>query len=451
MMGSFYAAVAGYGYDGNIRWAQRAIEKLGDQSPTEYLQLRTKGGNSAALDHPTWSERIAKMKIYQERMLNIAGEFNWGSEMLYARNFEKATECFRDVVKTFPKCFQAWNNLGIAYQMQFLQEEKPDELKFQTDLVDYLIDLRERMRGTSDYLALSINCFREALRQNPRASGVRANLATALALQAMFGTVDKGEPLTEAEKLFDSVIAEEPANVQALNGKGIVLCTREPKSTVAEEFLSKAASQDYLPAQYNLARLRLDLGKEKEAVAGLVDYLGKDASSVWAVSARQLLKSRQVTAPPAKSKLPLHLDSVLQVPLDATREDVLRKLKEPERREKINTSDDSTGEILWYDSLGLSVVLSETAVKGFTIFQPGMPHSTALPGDAMTGAPEPEIAGVSIGETVEQLQQALGNPAQISFSPGSAEKLYSYTGEHVRIDFRTNLGRVFAITISKKT
>jgi predicted Zn-dependent protease len=454
-VGAFYAAVAGYGFDGNIRFSERYIDKNGDPDPTEYVDVRmTKEGRPLALDHPTDSERIAKMKEYQAQLLNIAGEFNWGSEMLQARNFEKATQCFRDVVKLFPKCFQAWNNLGIARLMRFLESEKPDKIKYQTDLVDYLADPRALVRAAAaDDLTGSIACFREALRQSPTASGVRANLGTALTLQAILSSAEEKSALDESEELFDSILKKEPQNPQALNGKAIVLCVRDPKSTVAEELFSKAAALNHLPAQYNLARLRLDTGKEREGVAGLIDYLGKDPSSAWAGTASELLKAQKAEVPRTKASLLPHIDSVLNVKLDAKEADVLQMLKEPERREKADTSRDSSGEILWYDSLGIKVALSEDLVQALTIFKPGMPYAHALQdaARARAEAPMPEVAGVAVGDTVDRLEKKLGKPTQVSAPPGTTEELRSYGDDRVRIDFRSNWNTIVSVTVSKKT
>lgn len=456
MVGAFYAAVAGYGFDGSIRQAQREIETGHEYEPTGYVELRrTKEGGVEALDHPTWSERIAKLKEYQAQLLNIAGEFNWGSEMLAAHNFEKAAQCFRDVVKIFPKCFQAWNNLGVARLKRFLESQKPDKIKYQTDLVDYLADPRALVRAaTIEDLTGSVACFREALKQSPTALGVRGNLATALVLGTVLRSQEETGALDEAEEIFDWILKKQPQSPQALNGKAIVLCVRDPKSTVAEELFSKAAALSYLPAQYNLARLWLDAGKEKEGVKVLTDYLSKDPSSVWAAeAARTLLKAQKVEVPTSKVSALPDIDSVLNVKLDSKEEEVVKTLKEPERREKAGTSRDSSGEILWYDSLGIKVALSEGRVQALTIFRPGMPYARALPdaARARSEAPMPEVAGVAVGDTIGQLEKKLGKPAQVSVTPGTTEELYSYGNERVRIDFRSNWGTIVSVTISTNT
>ena len=105
-------------------------------------------GEIRAADHPTWKERIAKLESYKETIANLAGEFNWGDYLLKTYNFEKAAQCFKDLTKVFPNSFEAWNNLGIAYHWEYLQTAGKSE-KFQPGLVDYFVQMRERLRGES--------------------------------------------------------------------------------------------------------------------------------------------------------------------------------------------------------------------------------------------------------------------------------------------------------------
>jgi tetratricopeptide (TPR) repeat protein len=109
----------------------------------------------------------------------VAGEFAWGNEMLRVGNLNKAVRCYKDVVDVFPNCFEAWNNLGKAYHLQYLQSRNVTELKFQAPIVDYRGDLRKTVRGPSE-LQSAIRAYRRAKQLDPVQTGVRLNLATAL-------------------------------------------------------------------------------------------------------------------------------------------------------------------------------------------------------------------------------------------------------------------------------
>src|SRR5206468_6691009 len=124
-----------------------------------------------ALDHPTWSVRIEKIRSFQARVLNVAGEFAWGNEMLRVGNLSKAIRCYKDVVDVFPNCFEAWNNLGKAYHLQHLQSRSVAELKFQAPIVDYGRDLRKTVRGPSE-LQSAIRAYRRAKQLDPMQTGV---------------------------------------------------------------------------------------------------------------------------------------------------------------------------------------------------------------------------------------------------------------------------------------
>ena len=165
-LGSLYATLAGYGFDGTIRSFQHQLKTNGDISQNEYLPTQGIDGQVRAADHPALSERIAKVQSFQARLLNVAGEFTWGNEMLRVGNLNKAIRCYKDVVDVFPNCFEAWNNLGKAYHLQYLQGRPVAELKFQAQIVDYGRDLRKMVRGPSG-LQSAIRAYRRARQVDP--------------------------------------------------------------------------------------------------------------------------------------------------------------------------------------------------------------------------------------------------------------------------------------------
>jgi tetratricopeptide (TPR) repeat protein len=257
-------------------------------------------GQKRAADHPTWSERIAKVQSFQGRLLNVAGEFTWGNEMLRVGNLNKAIRCYKDVVDVFPNCLEAWNNLGKAYHLQYLQSRPVAELKFQAQLVDYGGDLRKTLRGPSG-LQSAIRAYRRAKQLDPMQRGVRLNLVTALIHDAQTNRANRGDDLNEAGLLLNDLLANAPDNPQFLNAKAILLHesstsgeARRRDAVEIQGLFRKAAAQNYLPAEFNLAIVQFKDGDTDQGATGLQRYLQRDSLSRWAALARGLLHSKQI-------------------------------------------------------------------------------------------------------------------------------------------------------------
>jgi predicted Zn-dependent protease len=452
-LGSLYAALAGYGFDGTIRSLQRELKTSGDFSQNEYLPTLRTDGQARAVDHPTWSERIAKVQSFQGRLLNVAGEFTWGNEMLRVGNLNKAIQCFKDVVAVFPNCFEAWNNLGNVYHLRYLQGRKVAELGFQTQLVNYNRDLRETVRG-SNGLQSAIQAYRRAKELDPARSGVRLNLATALIYDAQINRANRGEDLGEAGLLLDAVLTKDPDNPQFLNAKAVLLHetdapaeTRQRRSVEIKDLFQKAAAQHYLPAEFNLAVVQFKSGNTAEGAAGLQQYLQRDSLSRWAALARGLLHSNHIETPKAESASVSPVSSVLGVQLGVEPRKVTDTLGKPERIVQCTTADGSEGEIYWYYSLGVACVMSEGRVESINLFAQPQPDRPAAIAET---PPPPELAGVSIGATVNILEDSLGKAAQVRQAHDGVEKIYSYVRDPMQIDFSVQRSKIYLITLHKR-
>ena len=453
-MGSLYAALADYGFDGLVRWAQLELKTNGDTSQTEYLPARRVDGEVLAEDHPAFSERIAKVRSFQARLLNIAGEFTWGNEMLRVGNLNKAIECFKDVVAVFPNCFEAWNNLGKAYHLRYLQGRKVADLKFQAQLVDYSRDVRDIVRGSSG-LHSAIQAYRRAKELDPAKTGVRLNLATALLHDAQTNRAGRGDDLSEAGLLLNALLAKQPDNPQFLNAKAILLHENKAageggrrNEADVEDLFRKAATRSYLPAQFNLAVAQIENGHVDDGIAGLKQYLQYDSSSRWAALARATLQAKHAETPPSATTSTLQpLTSVLGVKLGATSAQLVEVLKKPERVVQDTTTDGSAGEIYLYYSLGAAFVISEGRVESINLFSQGQPQS---PPAIEETPPAPELAGIPIGSRVEALEKAFGKATQIRQAQDSTEKIYSYLSDTVQIDFFVQLSKIYLITLRKR-
>lgn len=465
-LGAFYAATAGYGFTGHIREAETGLVWMKNHgysvanTTDGYTEVRKRDGVIESMeDHPADFARIAAMKAYQAKLLNVVGEFVWGREMLRVRDYARAIDCFKDVKRVFPQCFEVWNCLAIACHMSYLQSKEPAARKFQAELADFPLDLRERLRG-SETLRLAIDCYRQALKLNPHAPGLAHNLAVALIDLASADAAGADDALREAGVLVDQLLAKEPSNPRFINVKGIQAYWQfhggdtQGKAIlpgIAAHF-ERAAATGYLPAKYNLAVLQLETGAEKEGMNGLEDYLRQDGNSIWADAARSMLKRPgQAGKTPAPSSISSVAD-VLGIKVGMDRDEVLKILHGPERSQQVSTSTDQSGEILWYYTLGTTIVVSDGFVESVNLFRPGDPAEPLADRNLLDAdKPGPTIAGVSVGATLDEMEAKLGKPAQVAPVPGTAEKIYSYANDRFRIDFRVNLLKVRVITLSKRS
>ncbi|MBV8377224.1 MAG: M48 family metalloprotease [Verrucomicrobia bacterium] len=446
LLGALYATRAGYdGFNGALRWMQMEANDPHDEySMSEYIPKNVGNGKIWAADHPTWKERAAKLESYRETILNLAGEFNWGNYLLKTYNFEKTAQCFKDVTKIFPNSFEAWNNLGLAYHWEYLQRAGGAE-KFQPGLVNYFVQMRDRVRGESS-LSKAIRAYQQALQINPNADGTRSNLAIAL--------IETHEPenLKTAETLLGKLLKTDPENPVSINDLAILTYWKTQGSTGtpgqqsdAARLFAKAAVSDYLPAKYNMAVLQFETGKEKEGVAGLEEYLKQDSFSPWAKLAIDLIKKQDSKFKDPPASIPPAAVNVLNIRFGAAPDEVINAIGQPERTERAITSGEDEGIIFHYDdTLGLNVVFSSGKVIMINVFAPQLHDSrTAL---------KPEVAGVEVGASVNDLKNRIGQPIQVQPDLNSGEKIYYYaTGDSVVYFTITQLSKVRVISLMKQS
>ena len=446
LLGALYATRAGFdGFNGARRWMQLEANDPQDKyAMSEYIPKDVGNGKLWAADHPTWQERTAKLESYKETILNLAGEFNWGNYLLKTYNFEKAAQCFKDVTKIFPNSFEAWNNLGLAYHWQYLQTAGKSE-KFQPGLVDYFVQMRDRLRGESP-LNKAIRAYQQALQINPRAAGTRSNLAIAL-----IETHDP-ENLQTAEDILEKLLKTDPNNPIYINDFAILTYWKTQGNTEtpgnqneAASLFAKAAALDYLPAKYNLAVLQLEIGKEKDGVVGLQEYLKQDSFSPWAKLAIDLIKEKDANFKDPPAAISPTALNVLNIRFGSTSDEVIAAVGQPERTEKPITSEEDEGMIFHYDdTLGINVVFSSGKAIMINVFAPQLRGlQTAL---------KPEVAGVEVGASVDVLKNKIGQPIQVRLDPNSGEKVFYYSTADSIVDFTvTALNKVRVISLMKRT
>ena len=70
-------------------------------------------------DHPSWNDRLVHLDKDQASLWRSMSAFENGSFFLMTEQFASAEVCFRQVTREFPKCYEAWSNLGYALLMQY--------------------------------------------------------------------------------------------------------------------------------------------------------------------------------------------------------------------------------------------------------------------------------------------------------------------------------------------
>jgi tetratricopeptide (TPR) repeat protein len=109
MAGLQLALHAGYSYPKCLETMQKMIALGQDYTTFEGLKL----------DHPSWTDRRAKLEANQAPLWKAMSAFDNGAFFLRAEQYLPAESCFRKVTEQFPGSYDAWADLGHARLMQY--------------------------------------------------------------------------------------------------------------------------------------------------------------------------------------------------------------------------------------------------------------------------------------------------------------------------------------------
>lgn len=168
---------AGYSLPKGIKGIQRIIE-LG----LEYTSFEGLGS-----DHPSWKDRLVLIDSEQSKIWKSMSAFDNGNIFLATENYPMAEYCFRQVIKDFPQCYEAWANLGYALLMQYcdgLEEEDLRNFAVGQILVGGFYSrpesLTSQLRAPDTEIWFeAVGALREALRIKPDLTLAKANLGVA--------------------------------------------------------------------------------------------------------------------------------------------------------------------------------------------------------------------------------------------------------------------------------
>jgi len=175
--GAKLMAKAGYSLPKGIVGIKRMIE-LG----MEYTSFEGLGA-----DHPSWKDRLVLIDADQAKIWKSMSAFDNGNIFLATENYPMAEYCFRQVIKDFPQCYEAWANLGYSLLMQYcdgLEEEDLRNFAVGQILVGGFYSrpesLTSQLRAPDTEIWFeAVGALREALRLKPDLTLAKANLGVA--------------------------------------------------------------------------------------------------------------------------------------------------------------------------------------------------------------------------------------------------------------------------------
>ncbi len=80
-------------------------------------------------DHPSWNDRLVHLDKEQAGLWKAMSAFENGAFFLMTEQYASAEICFRHVTREFPKCHEAWANLGYALLMQYCDGLDSEDLR----------------------------------------------------------------------------------------------------------------------------------------------------------------------------------------------------------------------------------------------------------------------------------------------------------------------------------
>jgi Zn-dependent protease with chaperone function len=188
-----------------------------------FLGMREQGNYNSFeglnASHPGWTDRVAMVDERQPELWRSISAFENGVYFLTMEQYQLAEECFNQVVKECPKCYEAWANLGYARLMRYCDKLDAEDLR-SFDVGQLVVggfyrrpaSLEPPSRGKDAKLWLdAVGALRQALILNPDLVLAKANLAAAYLI------APDGKDVGQAEELFTQVTAAlESGNVEEL-------------------------------------------------------------------------------------------------------------------------------------------------------------------------------------------------------------------------------------------
>lgn len=284
------AGAAGFSPRSGVKAAMREWEKLGDYSNFEGIRV----------SHPSWADRLALLDQNEKELWQAMAAFQNGVYFLHSEQYETAVDCFVKVTDEFPKCAEAWANLGYARLMLYCDSLSETDLRnlgiaqFAAGGFYARPEGLVSARGDEKLWLEAVSALKTAVKKDDKLVLARANLGLAYLVHP------KGKDVKEALGYFRSAYNPKDKGVNNLNlaallvNFGVAEMAAGQTSSAADKFrIAKQAlpprgaairHQLDLAILYNQAILKAGEGRDGKAQAfrELEDYLNRASpDSTW--------------------------------------------------------------------------------------------------------------------------------------------------------------------------
>lgn len=196
ILGMQLALEAGFSYPDLVKGILR-MRELSNYNSFEGL-------NSS---HPSWTDRLANIDFQQAQLWYSTSAFECGVYFLTTQQYAMAEDCFQRVVRDFPKCYEAWANLGYAQLMRYCDSFTADDLR-KYDLGQLVVggfyqrpESLEPERAVDENLWFdAVDALREALDLKGDLLLAKANLAVAYLVHP------NGKDVGQSAEIFAEVV-----------------------------------------------------------------------------------------------------------------------------------------------------------------------------------------------------------------------------------------------------
>jgi tetratricopeptide (TPR) repeat protein len=93
------------------------------------LKLGYSSFEGLRVDHPSWNDRRSVLDRQQGELWRAMSAFDTGVVFLLFEQYASAERCFLRVTREFPRCHEAWANLGHARLMMYCDGLEADDLR----------------------------------------------------------------------------------------------------------------------------------------------------------------------------------------------------------------------------------------------------------------------------------------------------------------------------------
>ncbi len=182
--GTLYALRTGYQFSGSLQVLTRLRQIYGEDFQLErnlFSQNSEVPPNSSL--HPTLSERIEQLELFQIKAVEVAKLFPLGREALDRGDYQEASLIFETILSLFPQSRTAHIGLGVAYHLQYWDSAPEDDflLAYPGALEIEYMYLINRGPRNFDALQRAVDEYHGVLSVEPGNAYANNNLGVALA------------------------------------------------------------------------------------------------------------------------------------------------------------------------------------------------------------------------------------------------------------------------------